>query len=104
MLGKLVREPLRARHGGVVFGRDLKTVVQRTRAVVTLSDEEPSTRQIGDREKMVKDLEHRMLPALVVRCAQHILIWGIQEEGLFRSVVGLLDPSSLLFLTSSSTA
>ncbi|RXW25019.1 hypothetical protein EST38_g782 [Candolleomyces aberdarensis] len=85
MLGKLVREPLRGRNGGVVFGRDLKTVVQRTRAIVALSDEqEPSNRQIGDREKMVKDMEHRVLPAVVVRCAQHILIWGIQEEGLFR--------------------
>ena len=34
----------------------------------------------------VKPLEERMLPALAVRCAQHILKWGVQEEGLFRSV------------------
>jgi hypothetical protein len=29
-------------------------------------------------------LESRQLPALVVRCAQHILTWGVQELGLFR--------------------
>ncbi|TFY77669.1 hypothetical protein EWM64_g6341, partial [Hericium alpestre] len=29
-------------------------------------------------------LERRLLPALVVRCAQHLHKWGIEEEGLFR--------------------
>ncbi|THH13214.1 hypothetical protein EW146_g6972 [Bondarzewia mesenterica] len=30
------------------------------------------------------ELEKRLLPALVVRCAQHLLKWGVEEEGLFR--------------------
>lgn len=83
VLGKLVRGPVAS--SGVVFGRDLRTVVNLTKAVNTLSEEKgPENRMEGEREKLVKDLETRMLPALVTRCAQHILIWGIQEEGLFR--------------------
>ena len=31
-------------------------------------------------------LEELWIPALTLRCAQHILKWGIQEEGLFRYV------------------
>jgi hypothetical protein len=33
---------------------------------------------------LIKALECRVLPAVVARCAQHLLIWGVQEEGLFR--------------------
>ncbi|EIM81090.1 RhoGAP-domain-containing protein [Stereum hirsutum FP-91666 SS1] len=29
-------------------------------------------------------LERRLIPALVLRCAQHLLKWGLEEEGLFR--------------------
>jgi len=84
ILGLLVRGPVNV-NGGVVFGRHLSTVVSQTRALPVLSDERVSSFQIdGERGKLVKDLENRMLPALVVRCVQHILIWGIQEEGLFR--------------------
>ncbi|KAJ3897376.1 Rho GTPase activation protein [Lentinula edodes] len=35
-------------------------------------------------KKQSKALETRRLPALVVRCAQHLLLWGVGEEGLFR--------------------
>ena len=30
------------------------------------------------------DLEERLLPALIVRCVQHLSKWGVEEEGLFR--------------------
>lgn len=36
---------------------------------------------------VLEDLELKRVPALVVRCAQHLLIWGVQEEGLFRYVI-----------------
>ncbi|EAU91137.2 hypothetical protein CC1G_03305 [Coprinopsis cinerea okayama7 len=90
VLGVMMRGPLQTQQsgapiGGVVFGRSLQTVVSQTRAVLSISKEkEPANRIEGDRERLVKDLEHRMLPALVVRCAQHLLLWGVQEEGLFR--------------------
>ena len=35
-------------------------------------------------------LKDRALPALVVRCVQHIMHWGLEEEGLFRYVETLL--------------
>ncbi|KAJ3536861.1 hypothetical protein NM688_g6778 [Phlebia brevispora] len=54
--------------GGVVFG-----------LAVSGSAADPAMETSG-----VKPLEERMLPALVVRCAQHITRWGLQEEGLFR--------------------
>jgi hypothetical protein len=46
-------------------------------------------------------LEERRLPALALRCAQHLVKWGIQEEGLFRYVAA----SSLLLvnITKSTT-
>ncbi|KAG5735485.1 Rho GTPase-activating protein gacZ [Termitomyces sp. T112] len=46
--------------------------------------EGPRPRKGSIRRGELKGLEDRKLPALVVRCAQHLLIWGIQEEGLFR--------------------
>ena len=77
MLGRLLRGPLR--NGKVVFGKELKTVVKETR--VAIQEENPD----GSRkEGLIKELEERVLPSLVVRCAQHLLIWGVQEEGLFR--------------------
>ena len=122
-LGKRLRGPLRTKGGGLlgsgmVFGRDLKSVVKETGVVVgkpkvwggrwrnweeeegqeqrqdgsevdemgVLSGEEREvrTRTLSVRKGQLKALEERKLPALVVRCAQHLLIWGIQEEGLFR--------------------
>ena len=35
----------------------------------------------------LRALEERQLPALALRCAQHLVKWGIQEEGLFRCAV-----------------
>lgn len=107
VLGKRLRGPLRAKTG-VVFGRDLRNVVRETGVGVGKPkawggrwrnwDEDPEVYAAGDggeqegdggkrssiRREQLKALEERRLPALVVRCAQHLLIWGIQEEGLFR--------------------
>ncbi|TFK94622.1 RhoGAP-domain-containing protein [Polyporus arcularius HHB13444] len=67
--------------GGLVFRRDLRTCVYETAADDVLR------RLAGHQEGVsfgFKPLESRLLPALVLRCAQHILRWGVQEEGLFR--------------------
>lgn len=79
VMGKLVRGPMRS-SGGVVFGRNLEVVVRETAIDVGGSGDESSE----DWEAKYRELETRMLPALVARCAQHLLIWGVQEEGLFR--------------------
>ncbi|TCD62204.1 hypothetical protein EIP91_007237 [Steccherinum ochraceum] len=63
--------------GGLVFGRKLDICVQQT-AIERGSEELPPD-AYG-----IRPLEARALPALVVRCAQHLLQWGVQEEGLFR--------------------
>jgi hypothetical protein len=55
------------------------------------------------KEGLVLELEGRLLPAVVVRCAQHLLIWGVQEEGLFRWVVVLKIYSYIYLLFSSSS-
>lgn len=86
-IGKLVRGPMRNKHGaavsgGVVFGRNLEVVVRETAIDVGVSGDESSE----DWEAKYRELETRMLPALVARCAQHLLIWGVQEEGIFRYV------------------
>ncbi len=67
--------------GGLVFKRNLQTCVRETAI-----DEMLVQLAHGQREESFgyKPLESRLLPALVLRCAQHILRWGIQEEGLFR--------------------
>ncbi|KAI5825666.1 RhoGAP-domain-containing protein [Schizophyllum commune Tattone D] len=96
-LGRRVRGPLRTRSGhgfvaaGIVFGRDLSTVVRDT-AIGAGSfgrDSSEFARHKPSRKGSVKRndlqaLEWRHIPALVARCAQHLLIWGVQEEGLFR--------------------
>ncbi len=82
VLGRLLRGPLRK--GKVVFGKELKIVVKETRIVVEDVGGSKSPSDLMEKESLVKALEKRMLPALVVRCAQHLLIWGVQEEGLFR--------------------
>ncbi|KIY69544.1 RhoGAP-domain-containing protein [Cylindrobasidium torrendii FP15055 ss-10] len=91
-LGRTLRGPLRPKGtGSVVFGRDLKTVTREAGVgrridfnsidlVALLGAQHAS---IVDKE-VLQALEQRRLPALVVRCAQHIILWGIQEEGLFR--------------------
>jgi hypothetical protein len=82
VLGRLLRGPLRK--GKVVFGKELKIVVRETRIVVGDVGGSKGPLDVMEKESLVKALEKRMLPALVVRCAQHLLIWGVQEEGLFR--------------------
>ena len=84
--GALLRPPLRLREGssalmtGVVFGRPLTHVVRDTRV------RRGHVNDIEGMDPLVQQLEERELPAVVVRCAQHLLIWGIHEEGLFRWV------------------
>ncbi|KAI0087952.1 hypothetical protein BDY19DRAFT_994379 [Irpex rosettiformis] len=86
-LGPCLRGPKRnasgtAVIGGMVFGRDLRTCVRETaidgvRAKLS-GDDEPI--EVAD----VKSVEQRLLPAIVVRCYEHLMKWGLQEEGLFR--------------------
>ncbi|KAF7361921.1 Rho-GAP domain-containing protein [Mycena venus] len=91
-LGKRLRGPLKvtttgANVGNVVFGGRLKVVVSETSVTAggrRARDIEAVGKQGSPSSSLLKQLERRMLPALVVRCAQHILIWGVQEEGLFR--------------------
>lgn len=96
-LGKQLRGPMRIRNGGavggIVFGRDLKSVTLETAIGVGVDFSATDIERIlgperaGNVDKQhLEMLEKRMLPAIVVRCAQHLLIWGIQEEGLFRLV------------------
>ncbi|OCB86855.1 RhoGAP-domain-containing protein [Sanghuangporus baumii] len=75
-LGPCLRGPLIPVNGngkGLVFGRELELCVKDTACT-------------GEVESGVDglSLEGRSLPALVARCAQHIVKWGVQEEGLFR--------------------
>ncbi|KAF7298216.1 Rho-GAP domain-containing protein [Mycena chlorophos] len=83
-LGTCLRGPLRvsptgAGLGGVVFGVKLRIVVSET---AITGGRRPDVEDAS--QPMSVRLEQRLLPALVVRCAQHLLIWGVQEEGLFR--------------------
>lgn len=104
IIGKRLRGPVRfspkgaSVAGGLVFGRDLKTCVRDTaidsvRNALRIKEFDNST--IRDADSTASSdpsvpslpLESRRLPAIVVRCAQHILTWGIQELGLFRYVL-----------------
>lgn len=104
IIGKRLRGPVRfspkgaSVAGGLVFGRDLKTCVRDTaidsvRNALRVKEFDNST--IRDADSTASNvpsvpslpLESRRLPAIVVRCAQHILTWGIQELGLFRYVL-----------------
>lgn len=113
-LGKRIRGPQRA-NGGLVFKRDLVACVRDT-AVETGrfeceegkgkgpegGDERSDSTFIVDREVVgVKALEKRKLPALVVRCAQHLVKWGVLEEGLFRYVVSPIRPFVFMILILS---
>ncbi|KAG1735102.1 uncharacterized protein EDB91DRAFT_1056416 [Suillus paluster] len=101
ILGKRLRGPVRLSPrgagvaGGLVFGRDMKTCVRDTaidsvRAALRAKEFDNSATHDADSTANSASsvpsaaLESRRLPALVVRCAQHILTWGIQELGLFR--------------------
>ncbi|KAK7045556.1 hypothetical protein VNI00_007388 [Paramarasmius palmivorus] len=92
VLGKRIRGPMRKAGvaGGIVFGRDLAVVVRETAVGVGVSGypewkgTEKHEKEESGSTDMMKVLESRMLPALVVRCAQHLLSWGVHEEGLFR--------------------
>ncbi|KAI0342030.1 RhoGAP-domain-containing protein [Trametopsis cervina] len=68
--------------GGVVFGRDLRSCV-RDAAIDSIRvaiQQAEGQLEVGG----IKPLEQRMLPAIVVRCYQHLMRWGLEEEGLFR--------------------
>ncbi|KJA20058.1 hypothetical protein HYPSUDRAFT_837368 [Hypholoma sublateritium FD-334 SS-4] len=64
--------------GGLVFGRNLAAGVRDTGVHVGGG--------VGGkrREGLAGVFEERALAAVVVRCAQHLVLWGVQEEGLFR--------------------
>ncbi|OCH93108.1 RhoGAP-domain-containing protein [Obba rivulosa] len=87
-LGRRIRGPRRTSSGasiagGLVFKRDLRKCVQET-AINNVLERIATGEELDSIESGVRPLEERMLPALAVRCAQHILKWGVQEEGLFR--------------------
>ncbi|KAL0956685.1 hypothetical protein HGRIS_002813 [Hohenbuehelia grisea] len=83
-LGKCIRPPLSST-GGLVFKKPLATVCAETAIGVRTSRRSHEGKaKVEPGMEEVRALEGRKLPALVVRCAQHLLIWGIQEEGLFR--------------------
>jgi hypothetical protein len=73
-LGTMLRPPFRRtlQGGGLVFGRPLVDCVRDTKPLVVLGNAAGA------------DIEARFIPALVLRCVQHIERWGITEEGLFR--------------------
>lgn len=72
-LGTMLRPPFRrlAQGGGLVFGRPLADCVRDTKPLVVVGGHEDG-------------IEARFIPALVLRCVQHIERWGLTEEGLFR--------------------
>lgn len=86
-LGACLRLP--AKRVGTVFRRELASSVRETAVWVT-NDGSPLEEEINGRGLLgrpeLRIYEKRMLPAIVARCAQHLLIWGVQEEGLFRWV------------------
>lgn len=95
-LGKCLRGPIRVLPsggavGGLVFGRELKACVEEaaTDSILSLLHAQ-SVAHAGREEpgsQPYVPLENRHVPALVIRCAQHILAWGVQEQGLFRYAV-----------------
>ncbi|KAI1796469.1 RhoGAP-domain-containing protein [Ganoderma leucocontextum] len=78
--------------GGLVFKRDLRSSVRETAiddVLIRLVGEEKEEEAFGYRP-----LESRLLPALVVRCAQHILRWG-GDHNLIEVEPGDLDPHAV---------
>ena len=86
--GQIMRGPL-STGGGAVFGRRLADCVRDT-AVDDVKQKLLSGEYYGEGWDVDKipPLQDRLLPALVLRCVQHLLAWGIQEEGLFRYAFG----------------
>jgi hypothetical protein len=100
--GRITRGPLSV-GGGMVFGRRLGDCVRDT-AMEDVKQKLLSGEYYGEGwwDETIPPLQDRLLPALVLRCAQHLLAWGIQEEGLFRyafATTGVLgiEPSSPSF-------
>jgi hypothetical protein len=101
-LGTCLRGPMRNASGspvigGLVFGRDLKTCADETAIdAIRLASPASDTSHSGEafllllllspylQRSAVLALHERRLPALVFRCAQHLMKWGVEEEGLFR--------------------
>ncbi|KAI9461222.1 hypothetical protein BJY52DRAFT_1117257 [Lactarius psammicola] len=86
-LGNCLRGPMRNSSGfpvvgGLVFGRDLKTCVDET-AIDAIRTAPPTSDSSHIGEAFLVPVSRR-LPALVFRCAQHLMKWGVEEEGLFR--------------------
>ena len=86
--GRIMRGPLSI-GGGAVFGRRLVDCVRDT-AVDEVKQKLLSGEYYGEgwETDKIPPLQDRLLPALVLRCTQHLLAWGIQEEGLFRYAFG----------------
>ncbi|KAI0769329.1 hypothetical protein BD413DRAFT_613878 [Trametes elegans] len=87
-LGRRLRGPRlsstgRSIAGGLVFKRDLQICVRET-AIDEVQMRIASGKLEDDPKLGFGPVEVRLLPAIVVRCAQHIHRWGLQEEGLFR--------------------
>ncbi|KAF9501652.1 RhoGAP-domain-containing protein [Pleurotus eryngii] len=88
LLGPCLRPP--TGRGRLLFKRPLKDgfneapVVPRSERHDVADGEVQSFDGSGVSSSVLEDLESKRVPALVVRCAQHLLIWGVQEEGLFR--------------------
>lgn len=85
-LGDMVRPPLQP-EGGLVFGRPLKNVTRNTPIVPIPHSRGSTDSRASSDDESIRAISRRCLPAVAARCAQHIIIWGIQEEGLFRFVV-----------------
>ncbi len=70
--------PPRPKGGGLLFGKPLASAVANT----TIGDY-PEVEKWLDSEGKERGVA---CPALVVRCVQHLEMWGVEEEGLFRCV------------------
>lgn len=79
---RCMRGPLSA--GGLVFGRRLEECVRDTAVDGVRLRLASGEYFSGEDSEDTRPLEERLLPAIVLRCVQHLLTWGIQEEGLFR--------------------
>ncbi|KAF4598022.1 hypothetical protein EYR38_006416 [Pleurotus pulmonarius] len=88
LLGPCLRPPYG--RGRLLFKRPLKDgfneapVVPRSERHDVIEGEVQSIDGSSVSSSVLEDLESKRVPALVVRCAQHLLVWGVQEEGLFR--------------------
>ncbi|PPR07351.1 hypothetical protein CVT26_013664 [Gymnopilus dilepis] len=87
----MTRSQSQAQMKGWVFRRDLASCTRDTRPTPGVGVRRRSEAELEglsekerEREVLIRELEERALPALVVRCAQHLLLWGVKEEGLFR--------------------